>query len=131
MNFECLILNYFRFDMKTKPNVIQEKSFNFSLRIIHLCKSLKEIREFDISRQLFRSGTSIGANVEEALAAHSRKDFLYKMGIASRESRETSYWLRLIKNGNILKVPDDYFSDINEITSILTAIVKTTSQSLK
>lgn len=117
--------------MKRSENVIQEKSFDFSLTIIELYKELKARREFDISRQLLRAGTSIGANVEEGIAAYSKKDFMHKMSIASKEGRETSYWLKLIKASNLVEVSDQYFSDINEINSILTSIVKTTSESLK
>lgn len=117
--------------MKKSGNIIQEKSFDFALAIIELYKQLKAKREFDISRQLLRSGTSIGANVEEGIAAYSKKDFMHKMSIASKEGRETGYWLRLIKASNLIEVLDQYFSDINEINSILTSIVKTTSESLK
>lgn len=117
--------------MKKSGNVIQEKSFEFALTIIELYKELKERREYDISRQLLRAGTSIGANVEEGIAAYSKRDFMHKMSIASKEGRETSYWLRLIKVSNLVEVPEQYFSDINEINSILTSIVKTTSESLR
>lgn len=117
--------------MKKSGNIIQNKSFEFALTVIELYRELQAKNEFDISRQLLRSGTSIGANVEEAIAAYSKRDFLHKMSIASKEGRETSYWLRLIKAGNLIEVPDHYFSDINEINSILTSIVKTTSESLK
>ena len=117
--------------MKKSGNIIQEKSCDFTLTIIELYKELKERREFDISRQLLRAGTSIGANVEEGIAAYSKKDFMHKMSIASKEGRETSYWLRLIKAGGLVEVPAQYFSDINEINSILTSIVKTTSESMK
>lgn len=116
---------------KKSKNIILEKSFKFSLMIIAIYQQLKKKKEYDIARQLLRSGTSIGANVEESTAAYSRKDFNYKMGIASREARETRYWLRLLKAGNVIEVPDSYFSEIDEINSILTSIVKTTSESLK
>jgi len=117
--------------MAKSKNVILDKSFSFSLMILTLYKKLKAEKEFDIARQLLRAGTSIGANVEESLAAYSRKDFNYKMGVASREARETRYWLRLINAGNIIDIPDKYFSEIEEIISILTSIVKTTTESLK
>ncbi len=117
--------------MKKSKNIILDKSFEFALMIIALYQQLKKKKEYDMARQLLRSGTSIGANVEESTAAYSRKDFNYKMGIASREARETRYWLRLLKAGNVIEVPDSYFSEIDEINSILTSIVKTTSESLK
>jgi four helix bundle protein len=128
MSFKCS--NKVRV-MKKSGNIVQNKSFEFALTVIELYRELQANKEFDISRQLLRSGTSIGANVEEAIAAYFKRDFLHKMSIASKEGRETSYWLRLIKAGNLIEVPDHYFSDINEINSILTSIVKTTSESLK
>lgn len=117
--------------MQKSGNIIQKKSFSFALLVIRLYQALKENKEYEISSQLLRSGTSIGANVEEGIAASSRKDFLYKMSIASKEGRETKYWLRLIKSSGMMEVPERYFSEINEINSILTSIVKTTSESLK
>jgi len=117
--------------MGKSDNIIVDKSFKFSLMVIKLYSELKKIKEFDIARQLLRSGTSIGANVEESLAAYSRKDFNYKMGIASREARETRYWMRLIQKGKILTIPKEYFKEVDEINSILTSIVKTTSESLR
>ena len=83
-------------------------------------------KEFVISKQLLRSGTSIGANVEENLAGQTKKDFIAKMSIASKESRETSYWLRLLQASNLVNLTyEKYLSEINEIINILTAIVKT------
>ncbi len=80
-----------------KDNIIQQKSFAFAIRIINLYKYLcDEKREFVLSKQLLRSGTSIGANVEEAIGGQSDKDFLSKMSIAYKESRETLYWLKLL-----------------------------------
>lgn len=110
-----------------KKNVILEKTFVFSLSIIKVCRILKDNREYVLSDQLLRSGTSIGANVEESAAAQSRKDFISKMTIASKEARETRYWLRLLDRSKII----DYnfsllMAEINEIIKILTAIVKTT-----
>ena len=114
-----------------KNNVIQEKSFLFALSIIRFYKKLSANREFVVGNQLLKSGTSIGANIEEALAAQSRKDFLHKMSLASKEGREIKYWLRLIDEGKIMKVSSDLFMEIEEINSILTSIVKTTAESLK
>ncbi|MBP9691075.1 four helix bundle protein [Candidatus Woesebacteria bacterium] len=112
-----------------KKNIIQEKSFNFALTIIVLYKKLLLSNEHVLSRQLLRSGTSIGANIEEAIAAQSRRDFLAKMYIALKESRETKYWLRLIHEStelNILVV--QYLLDIEEIIAILSRITKTTRE---
>lgn len=79
-----------------KENVIVEKSFEFALKIIELYKILQKENEFVISRQVLRSGTSIGANVQEATAGFSKKDFTHKMSLASKEARETRYWLQLL-----------------------------------
>jgi four helix bundle protein len=87
-----------------KENVILAKSFDFALRIIDLYKLMNDQNEYVLSKQLLRSGTSIGANVEEATAAISKKDFAHKMSISSKEARETRYWLRLIKHSQIVKV---------------------------
>jgi four helix bundle protein len=113
--------------MVQKQNIIQTKTFAFALKIVELCKSLQKSQEYMASKQLFRSGTSIGANVEEALAAQSRKDFVSKMSIALKEARETHYWLRLFQESQLVK--GDYLKridEIREIIRILTSIVKTT-----
>lgn len=112
-----------------KKNVILERTFEFSLSIIHLCKILKEKREYVLSEQLLKSGTSIGANVEESTAAQSRKDFISKMTIASKEARETRYWLRLLNRAEVVEYNYQYMlNEVEEIIKILTAIVKTTQQ---
>lgn len=114
-----------------KKNIIKEKSFEFAFEIIKLYILLKDRKEFVISKQLLRSGTSIGANVVEADAAQSRKDFLSKMAIASKEARETEYWLQLLQKSTLVDIPlDDYLDEIDNITNILTRIVKTTSESI-
>ncbi|WP_138430291.1 four helix bundle protein [Fodinibius saliphilus] len=115
-----------------KPNVIKEKSFKFALKVITLSQLLVSKNEFVISRQLLKSGTSIGANVEEAGAAQSKRDFIAKMAIASKEERETKYWLRLLKHGEFLIFDaEQHLKEINEIINILTSIVKTSQQNLK
>ncbi len=113
-----------------KENIIAIKSFQFSLKILQLYKVLIKNREFVISKQLLRCATSIGANVEEAGAASSRKDFIAKMTIASKEAREARYWLRLLKEDNFIRDYDlsELLVDINQIISILTKIVKTTQE---
>lgn len=84
------------------------------------------VNEYVLSKQVLRSGTSIGANVEEALAGQTKKDFIAKMSIASKEARETKYWLRLIRESKLTREPvDDLITDIDEIICILTSIVKT------
>ena len=83
-----------------KRSIIKEKSYLFALRIITLSRWLRGQREFEIGGQVLRAGTSIGANVEEALAGVSRRDFVVKMAVASKEARETNYWLRLLRDSN-------------------------------
>lgn len=115
--------------MKTE-NSILEMSFNFSLQIIELYKLLIQNKEFVISTQILKSGTSIGANVEEAIAAQSRKDFISKMSIASKESRETRYWLRLLDKSRLVDIDySSYLNSAEHIINILTKIVKTTQES--
>jgi four helix bundle protein len=112
-----------------KDNLIVKKSFDFALRIIDLYKSLTEQREFIISKQLLRSGTSIGANIQESTAAQSKKDFINKMSIASKEARETKYWLSLLNESSLTNIDiKPYLSEAEEIIKILTAIVKTASK---
>ncbi len=86
-----------------KENIILEKSYLFAQRIVKLYWYLKkDKREYELARQILRSGTSIGANVEEAIGGFSRKDFSAKLGIAYKEARETNYWLRLLHDVNII-----------------------------
>ena len=114
-----------------KENLIQEKSFQFALDIIELYKILIDSKEFVLSKQLLRSGTSIGANVEEATAAQSKRDFIAKMAIASKESRETRYWLALLQKSALVKADyKKYLDKIDEIIRIITAIVKTSQKSI-
>ena len=111
--------------MKNK-NVIQEKSFIFALSIICLYQKLIGDKEFIISKQLLKSGTSIGANIEEATAGQTKKDFIAKMAIASKEARETRYWLKLLKESDLTKIDVSAEQNaIEEIIRILTSIVKT------
>ena len=115
-----------------KPSVIQDKSYAFALRIITLAKWLKAQKEFELAGQILRAGTSIGANTEEALAGISRADFVAKMSIASKEARETRYWLRLLRDSKT--APETMMAplenDCLELIRILTAIVKTSQTEL-
>ncbi|MDF0717257.1 four helix bundle protein [Muricauda sp. 334s03] len=107
--------------------LIGERSFQFSLRIIKLVKDLKENNEYIFANQLLRSSTSIGANVAEAGAGQSKKDFISKMAIASKEARETRYWLRLIKEANLSQLElSEYLNEIDQIIKI----VKTSQKSI-
>jgi len=116
-----------------KVNVVRDKSFDFALKIIDLYKYLRyEKKEYVMSKQLLRSGTSIGANIEEAQAGQSRKDFISKMSIASKEARETHYWLQLLKHSGFIS-KDETIKDCEELIRLLTSIVKSseTSNSLE
>jgi four helix bundle protein len=107
---------------------IRELTFKFSLYIIKLYKLCTAVNEYVLSKQLLRSGTSIGANIEEAQAAQSKNDFIAKMAIASKEARETKYWLRLLKEGKFLKDVESIDAVIHKsdsIINIITKIVKT------
>lgn len=112
-------------------NSIRNRSLEFALRIIELYKICKLQNEFVLSKQLLRSGTSIGANVQEAGAGFTRKDFLYKMSIASKEARETQYWILLLSKSGLVSFNSEYYLDeIQQIINILTSIVKTTQENL-
>ncbi|ARV06816.1 four helix bundle protein [Polaribacter sp. SA4-10] len=114
-----------------KESIVQKKSFEFSLKIISLYKKLQLEKEFVISNQILRSGTSIGANIEEALAGQSKRDFTAKMSISSKEARETKYWLRLLKESELTHLDvGSLILDIHELIRILTSIVKTSQINL-
>ena len=104
-----------------KNNLIQQKTFEFSIKIIGLYKLLQEQKEFVISKQVLRSGTSIGANIEEAIAAQSTKDFISKLSIACKEARETNYWIRLLSSTELVK-NIDYSIFLEESNSIINII---------
>ena len=112
-------------------NVIEIKSFNFAVRIVNLYKHLTDTKkEYVLSKQLLRSGTSIGANVAEAEQAQSKADFISKMSIALKEAVETNYWLRLLQASDYLSDAEfiSIYSDCRELEKMLTAIVKTSKQ---
>ena len=114
-------------------NTIENKSFDFAVRIVNLYKYLcNEKKEFVLSKQLLRSGTSIGANVSEGEKAQSKADFYTKMTIALKEANETDYWLRLMYATEYLTEQEfeSLSKDNKEIISILVAITKTTKQDL-
>ena len=115
--------------MKLKNNPLQNKSYDFALLIVKLSKKLmKEKKEFILSKQLLRSGTSVGANIIEANGAISKADFSAKMSIAYKECLETKYWLHLLKDSHDLDVVnfDTLFTKADEIGRILFSILKTT-----
>jgi len=111
--------------------LIEERSFQFSLDIIKVVKDLKDNNEYIFANQLLRSSTSIGANVAEAGAGQSKKDFVAKMAIASKEARETRYWLRLINEAQLSNLElSEYLNEIDQIIKILTKIVKTSQTNI-
>ncbi len=111
---------------------IEERTFEFALQIIKICKSLNKEHEYILSKQLLRSGTSIGANIAESQAAQSKKDFISKMSIASKEARETFYRLRPLDKAGYLTTPDKnfIFTETNNIINIITKIIITTQKNL-
>ena len=114
-------------------DIIGEKCMNFSVRIVNLWKYLLKRQEYDISRQVKRSGTSIGANVCEALYASSKKDFLNKIYIAYKELGETKYWLRILSKTELI-TEDSFsslYSDCEELDHIIASIIKTTKENIE
>ncbi|ACU61135.1 four helix bundle protein [Chitinophaga pinensis] len=116
-----------------RENVLQEKSYAFSLRILKLSKHLRNNGEYPLANQIMRSGTSIGANIEEALGGSSYRDFCSKLQIAYKEARETKYWLRLLKDGEILdkKLSYSLLADCEEILRLIVSILNTVKQNLQ
>ena len=109
-------------------NIIQTKSFDFAIRIVNVCKYLSnEKKEFVLSKQLLRSGTSIGANIEECQGAQSEKDFYAKISIAYKESRETLYWIKLLRATEFLSADkaQSLINDAEEICRIIGKIQTT------
>ena len=110
-------------------NIVQTKSYAFAVRIVRLYQHLSSSKkEFVLSKQVLRSGTSIGANVEEAIGGQSRADFVSKLSIAYKEARETSYWLRLLKDTDYLSQPEfeSIHADADELCRIIGSIQKST-----
>jgi len=114
--------------MEDNPSILRTKSYDFALRIVKLCRHLiEEKREFVLSKQLVRSGTSIGANIAEAKQAQSKADFVHKLSIAHKESFETEYWLNLVRDSDYIseKQAGALIKDCCELQTILTASIKT------
>ncbi len=116
-----------------KDNIVRTKSYQFGLQIVNLYLYLNsKKKEYQLSKQVLRSGTSIGANVEEAIGASSRKDFKVKMDIAYKEARETHYWIRLLKDSKILedKLANSLLNDTEELLKIIGSIIKSIKQTI-
>lgn len=115
-------------------SLVADKSFAFAVRIVKLYKYLcDEKKEYVLSKQLLRSGTSIGANIQEGLNGQSKRDFLMKMNISLKEASETHYWIRLMVASDILSEHEakTILEDCIELVKMLTSIVKTTAESVK
>jgi len=111
-----------------KENVIQQKSYKFAIRIVNLYKFLiKDKKEFVLSKQILRSGTSVGANVEESIGGCSKKDFALKLSISYKEARETHYWIRILRDTGYIsgKGADSLLEDCEELLKIIGAIQRT------
>ena len=118
---------------KIKKDSVRDKSYAFALRMIKMYQHLtKDKQEFILSKQVLRSGTSIGANIEEASGAQSNKDFLAKMTIAYKEARETHYWLRLLHDSGYFteNTAISILNDCEELLKMLASIKKTTQSRL-
>ncbi|MCT7515093.1 four helix bundle protein [Aliarcobacter cryaerophilus] len=116
-----------------KDNIILDKSFEFSIRVVKLYKYLcDDKKKYVLSKQLLRAGTSIGANINEAQAGQSKADFIAKMAIASKEARESKYWIDLLIKIDYLDINENHvkslLNDIEEIIKLLTSIVKTSME---
>lgn len=113
-----------------KESIIASKAYSFALEIIVLYKKLVSDKEFVLSKQILRSGTSIGANINEALSAQSKRDFVHKLSISLKETRETIYWLNLLKDSNYIN--QEYFINLStkskELMKILSSIILTIKQ---
>jgi four helix bundle protein len=144
-NSDFLMPSIYDFDFMKKSDV-RGRSYNFALRIIKLTQKLpNNIASDSLARQLIRSGTSIGANVEEALSAFAKEDFTYKMSLAEKEARESKFWLSLIKDTVLLFDPEikqwiqeacdpevkQLIQEAEELTEILAFIVKTSEENIK
>lgn len=110
-----------------QQNIILEKTYDFALKIVNLYIQLKNENEFILSKQLLRSGTSIGANSEEGAAAQSKKDFISKFSVALKESKEANYWIRLLRDSKLLDAhyANQLLADCDEIIRIITSILRT------
>ena len=119
--------------MSDFSKLIEEKCMNFSIRIVNLCRYLnEEKREFRIADQMFRSGTSIGANVAEAQCAITKNDFVAKTYISLKECNETLYWLRFLQRTNYISQCqfDSIYNDCDELKRLLVSITKTARQNI-
>jgi four helix bundle protein len=116
--------------MIKKENVILSKTFEFALKIVTFSEELEQLKKFVISKQILRSGTSIGANVREAQNAESKKDFIHKMKISAKEAEELEYWLELCKYSESYPFDEELLLDLKVIQKILTKIIGTSKKQI-
>lgn len=117
----------------SNQNILKDKSYLFAVRVVKFYKFLKEDKkEFVLSKQILRSGTSIGAMVEEALQGESKADFIHKLSIANKEANETRYWIRLLRDTDFIdeKISQSLIFDLEELIKLLVSIIKTTKSSI-
>lgn len=120
-------------EQRRSQSIVQEKSFRFAVHIVgYIRRQQKDNVNLVLNRQLLRSGTSIGANIEEALGGHSSKDFVAKLAIAAKEAREAGYWLRLIRETQPHSYPElaSLLEECGELVKILNSIILTTRRKL-
>ena len=116
-----------------QDNIVQKKSFDFAVKVVKLAYQIqKEKKEYDLSRQIIRSATSIGANIEESMGGQSDKDFLHKVSISYKEARETEYWLRLMLEVELISKDqqEELLENVREILRLLGAIRRTMKKKL-
>ena len=114
-----------------KPNPVLDKSYQFAIKVVKLCNKLsQEGKSYYLINQLIRSGTSIGANTEEAMGGVSKKDFINKLGIAYKEARETMYWLKLLRDtdGIDTTTGENLISDCEELLKLLFTIIRSSKE---
>ena len=113
--------------MKT-GNLIVDLTFDFSLKIVEFTSKLEVIRKYPLSNQLFKSGTSVGANVRESQSAESKNDFVHKLKISAKEAEETEYWLLLCKHSELLPDPGNLLDELKRIQKVLSSIISTSKK---
>ncbi len=117
-----------------KESVLRDKSYDFALRIVKVYKYIvAEKKEYVLSKQILRAGTSIGANVEEGNQAQSKSDFVHKLSIAKKEAFETDYWLRILRDSDYLteKQAESLLTDCQELQKLLTSSIKTAKKNIE
>ncbi|KAA3646043.1 MAG: four helix bundle protein [Bacteroidetes bacterium] len=118
---------------KEKENPLREKSYAYALAIVKICRQIQKTeKEYVLTKQLLRSSTSIGANIEEAIGGQSSKDFVHKISISYKEARESHYWLRLMRDSEIIEksIANELIALVEELLRIMTSIQKTMKSKL-